>query len=540
MRFKEISNLLGYFLFIFSCVLVVPLGVAAYFDFFVEDALHSYPDSFYIFLLTLIVSTSLGAICKILGRGSHGNFFRKESILIVVLVWILTSVIGAMPFYFTKTLDSPLDALFESVSGFSTTGASIILQKKYDPLTGQEIPYKVASHDTFDSYTFLGTVAKYIDPFTGNLYEGFEAMPRPVLFWRSFIQWLGGIGVVFVFLALFPNISIGGKFLYQAEAHPALHESSDQEALRPRVAEVASYLWKIYLGLTLIEVLLLHFLSSDVPLFDAVCISLSNISTGGFAIHAENMAFYSEPITQWIIISFMLIGAMNFALYFYVLTGNIKKLWNLELLLFWIFVIVISFGVTIKLLPIDFLKDPIRAGCFQAISALTCTGFSTANYNLWPLPSLILMILAMYLGGMTGSTSGGIKTSRHIILFKSFKKKLEKIYRPNLIKPVKIGSTITDHSSKNTVFLFFWTIIVASVLSFLLYIIDGLDLLTALGLTGCNINNVGLTFNMPGPGNSCAFLSPFSKILSMILMLLGRLEFFTVFILLTPSFWKVK
>lgn len=540
MRFKVLSHLLSYFLFIFAIVLSIPLCVSIYFDFIVDKSIHPFPSSFSAFLFTIIITLCLASIFKIIGRHSQKRFFRRESLLMVFFVWIFISVLGAIPFYATQTIESPIDALFESVSGFTTTGSSIILPKKYDPKTGQEIDYVKKIPQTGKSFTYKGTIKDLTNPFTGKTLSGFEAIPRPILFWRSFIQWLGGIGVVFVFIAFFPGLALGGKLLYEAESHPVTDQGSAHEALKPRVKESSSYLWKIYLCMTVFEIILLYFTNPDMKLFDSVCISFSTLSTGGFAVHSQGMAYYTSPITQWIVIAFMLLGAINFGLYFQIIKGQFRKIFNVELLLFWVLVVLSSGLVIWQLSNALPTLETIRAGCFQTVSSMTCTGFYTKDYDFWPLSCQAIMIMVMFVGGMTGSTSGGIKTSRHIILFRSFKKQLELLYRPNLIKQVKIGKSSVEHNpgATNNVYVFFWIIVIVSSIASTIYIFNGLDIETAIGLTACSINNVGLAFRMAGPGNTCAFLPLFSKILTIILMLIGRLEFFVFFIIFTKSFWK--
>ncbi len=535
MRYKEISHLLSHFLFIFSGILVIPLLVTLYFDFAIPSSLHPFPSSFFAFFTTFAITLFFAVILKIIGQDATRRFYKRESLLIVIFIWIFVSILGAVPFYATKTIESPLDALFESVSGFSTTGSSIILPKKYDPISGQELSYVKKNEDRH--FLYKGTIKPFTNPYTGKILEGFDAISKPILFWRAFIQWLGGIGIVFVFVALFPGLGLGGKLLYESEAHPDL-VSESEHGLKPKSKVVASCLWKIYVALTLLEICLLYFTNSNVPLFDAICISFSTVSTGGFSIHPDSIGFYTFPLTQWIIIAFMIAGAVNFTLYYHLVCGRLKKLFSSEFLLFFSLLILCSALIFWKLLPTESLEKSLRNGTFQAVSALTCTGFSTENYDLWPFACQAIMMLAMFLGGMTGSTSGGIKTARHIILFRSFKKKLQQLYRPCLVQDIRVSSLGTSDPSKTSVFIFFWLIVSISAIGCTLFIFNGLDLNTAAGLTACSINNVGLTFKMAGPGNTCAFLPAFSKIVAMILMLLGRLEFFTLFIILTPSYWK--
>ncbi|PCI95865.1 potassium uptake system, Trk family protein [Candidatus Aerophobetes bacterium] len=541
MRYKEIAKLLSFYLYCLSAILLIPLCVSIYYDFIIEKHMHPYPSSFEAFAFTFGFTIILALVFHFTSRGTSKRFHRKEALFLVVLVWIFSTIIGALPFIITKTLENPIDAYFESVSGFTTTGSSVILPKKYDVQTGEEIPYVVRKAQSDEFYVYYGTINQVTNLFTNEDMRGFAAIAKPILFWRSFIQWLGGIGIIFLFITILPTLNIGGKFLYEAESHPEFSEGSYQENLRPRIKQTASYLWKIYVGLTLVETLLLYFTNTKITFFEAVLTSFSTVSTGGFSITESGIGGYnSHPITLWIIILFMICGAINFGMYFHLITGKFKKLLNVELALFFMFIVVTVGLVVWKLSSKHDFAYSFMQGSFQTISALTCTGFSTANYDIWPFPCQAIMLVVMYIGGMTGSTSGGIKTARHITLFRAFKQKMYLLFKPDMIKVLKLGDSPIDPKSLNNVFIFFWVLVIASVLGTLLMIFDGIDLETAIGLTSCTINNVGLTFRMAGPGNTCAFLPVFSKIVAIVWMFLGRLEFFAILILLTPSFWKTR
>ncbi len=534
MILRDLSRALSQILFFFSLVLIVPLGVAIYYDFIVDNISHFYPLSTPAFAWTLLISLVICLILYLYGRKSKGELRRRESILIVVLFWIFASALGSLPFIFSKTIENPLDALFETVSGVTTTGSSIIYPKAFDPQTHQEIQSHIPrSQSSAKNYYFYGTVNPIINPNTHAVLEGLHAIGRPILFWRSFIQWLGGLGITLIFIAVFPFLAMGGKFLAEAES-----SSPYRDPMTPRIKQTASNLWKIYLGLSLLEVILLLLTNAKMHLFDAVVITFSNISTGGFSIHNNSIGHYNHSVTEWIVMLFMICGAINFSLYFFLIKGKIKRLFHPELFLFLIFILLSCFLTSFKLFARLPFSDALRNGSFQAISSMTCTGFFTANYDLWPYASQAIMLFSMYIGGMTGSTAGGIKTARHLILFRAVKHKIESIFRPETIRSLKIGTQNISDTPLLTIFTFFWIVIVISALGILLLIFDGIDPETAFGLITCAVNNVGLSFRAAGPTATCAFLPPFSKCVLILWMLLGRLEFFAFLILCVRSFWK--
>ena len=472
---------------------------------------------------------------------------RRESILLVVLIWIISACVGALPFYLTKTLENPVDAYFETMSGFTTTGATTMYPKEYDN-TGEEVPIrKINEHVPEKTYSFYGTIKPVRDPVTkAVLHVGIEAVGKGVLFWRSFIQWLGGMGIVVLFLAVLPALTVGGKFLYQMEV-----PGPTKDTLVPRIRETASILWKLYLGFTILEIYLLIWTNPNMPLFDAFCITFSNLSTGGFTVRNANIGSYQNAHTEWVVLIFMFVGSTNFALYFQLIRRKLYRIYEPDFLFF----LCITFsGAIIVILSIIGHKQftltggegvynaasAIRDGAFQAVSAQTSTGFSTADYDRWPFAPQLVMLILMFVGGMAGSTAGGIKTSRIYILAKIVAHKVKEIFRPSDVRKLKIGKQEITEKTASTVLTFFTIVMLFTIIGTVALTFNGIDPESSVAVIICMLNNIGMSFRAAGPTESFAFLSGFAKILSTFWMLLGRLEFFALLLLLVPSFWKTE
>lgn len=542
----QIAKLLSKYLFFLSLALCLPLALAAYYEFLCEPQFHQQPHSTAAFFYSLLLCLALSGLFYLYGRKSQQQLFRREGILLVVLIWFITSLVSALPFYFSRTLASPLDAYFEAMSGLTTTGASMICPKAYNPSTGEEVPIHVTNvHVPEKTYVFWGTVEPVRDPATGLiLHAGVEAVSKAILFWRSLLQWIGGMGIVVIFLSVLPALGVGGKFLYQMETTGPI-----KEEISPRVRETASQLWKLYLFFTLVEIALLLWTNREMPFFDAVCISLSNISTGGFSVRNESIASYQSAATEWVVLLFMIVGSINFSLYFHAMRFKFFRIYVPD---FFLFLGVAAAGcivVSLFLLGhnqaeltggsgVYTLSSAFREGSFQALSMQTSTGFITANYDRWPFPPQMFMLILMFIGGMSGSTAGGMKTSRFYILYKIVLHRLESIYRPDSVRRLKIGSAEVDDKNALTVVAFFCIAAFFIITGAAALVLDGIDPETSLGLIACFINNVGAAFRAAGPTDSFAFLSPLSKILSIFWMLLGRLEFYVVLLLFLPSYWK--
>lgn len=548
MLYAEIARILSRYLCFLACTLCVPLAVAVYFQFGVPASAHPQPHTTGAFLGSIATCLLLAGGFFLWGRKGKGVLYRRESLLLVVVIWFISAFVGALPFYYSQTLSHPLDAYFEAMSGLTTTGATVMQAKEYSPLTGEELPIeRVISlfHET--EYRYYGTLSPVRDPVTGEEWlRGVEGVSRALLFWRSFMQWLGGMGIVVLFVAVLPALGVGGKMLYQAEV-----PGPTKDAVTPRVKETASWLWRVYMGLTLLEVVLLKAAEIQLPWFDAICLTFSNLSTGGFSVRNEGIAAYHSGALEWVVILFMLVGSTNFSLYFHCLRGRFFRLFEVEFLLYYASVILGALLVTWYVVgeTAFFLNgeervlgwwEGWRQGCFHLISAQTSTGFSTVNYDAWPFVVQVVLFIVMFVGSMSGSTGGGIKIIRHYMVFKIISHRIVRIFRPDTVRVFRVGQWEMDSNVAQTVLSFYLIVITLCVGGTLLLTMDGVDPETALGLNGCMVNNIGMAFRMAGPTESFAFLSPFGKVLSMIWMVLGRLEFFAVLVVLIPDFWKAR
>jgi trk/ktr system potassium uptake protein len=540
-HYRELSRIIGNYLLYFAIILCIPFSVSIYFDFFQSS---NYPTSSLEFLETIGACLVIATIFKLFGTKAKGQIFRRESILLVVVVWFITSIIAALPFYLTKTLEKPTDAYFEAMSGLTTTGSSVMYPKKYNE-KDEEIPIIISSpHVPNKSYTFFGTITPIRNKDGVIIKEGLEAVSRSVLFWRSFLQWLGGMGIVVMFLTVLPALGVGGKLLYQMEITGPI-----KEAVAPRIKETASLLWKLYLGLTLLEIILLKIVNIKMPFYDAICLTLSNISTGGFSINSQSVGFYNSAPTEWIVLIFMILGSINFGLYFHIIRLKFYRIYSPEFSLFISSLIIGCFLIAFFLYgnPIYFfgkdsstMHDTIRAAIFQSISAQTSTGFTTANYELWPFSTQMFMLILMYFGGMAGATCGGIKTTRFYILYKIIINIIEHIFRPDKVQKLKISKVEVDNSVAITSVAFFAVAILIAVFATILYTLNNVDPETSLGLSSCMLNNTGIAFRAASPTNSFAFLPDFSKLISCFWMVMGRLEFFAILLLFLPAFWRTS
>lgn len=546
MILRNVSKIVGLYFFAYTAALVVPLLLAIYYQFVVPEE-HPQPHTTAAFLISILITLCMAGGLYLYGRPVKVRIYRREGLAVVVLIWLLTPLVSALPFWISGTLKNPLAAYFEATSGLTTTGSTVMHPKKYDPATGREIPnVHVVKGEINTTYAFYGTIDPVREKGTNKiLYEGIEAVSKALLFWRAFIQWIGGLGIVVIFVAVLPILGAGGKVLYHAEVPGPVKES-----LTPRIKETAIHLWKIYTGLTVILVILLMATNSKMTSLDAITTAFTTLSTGGFSIRNASIAYYESATTEWIIMVFMLLGSINFSLYYYVIRGKIYRLYEPEFILF--IIIVISTCALASwqligaykhsLLPnldtVMTTHEAIRYGSFHVISAMTTTGYTLADYDHWPYVVQTILVIVMFVGGMSGSTAGGIKIMRLYILYRLAYFKTESLFKPKEVQIYKVGDKEMDNSSLIMVLCFFLVAISISVAGTFFYILDGIDPETSLGLVACMINCTGLTFRVGNPLESCAFLSNFGYSLSSALMILGRLEFFAILAVLAPSFWK--
>ena len=419
--------------------------------------------------------------------------------------------------------------------------------KEYNA-TGQEVPIvKTFPGKPPIEYVFYGTIKPVISPEGEVIATGLEAVPQSILFWRAFLQWIGGMGIVMLFLAILPALGVGGKVLYQAEMPGPM-----KEALTPRIRDTASLLWKLYLGLSLLEIALLMLTNFDMPFFDALCITFSNLSTGGFTVRNGGIGSYNSLSTEMVILAFMVLGSLNFVLYTYLLKRKFRRIFEPEFNVYIIWLLAIIGLVTWNLIgtpevllspnqtndgTFNFIES-LRYGSFQLISLQSSTGFATANFNNWPYATQVILLAVMFIGGMSGSTAGGIKVIRHTILARLSIHRIELMFRPQTVRTLRIGNSQIDSNRATTILTFFFIVMVLVLLGTFLLVSDGVDPQTALTVNGCMLNNIGAAFGMAGPTESFAFLSPFGQMLSILWMVMGRLEYFALLIIFVPDFWK--
>ena len=448
MNFYGVSRFLGRYLFYFCLILLIPLAVAILYDFFLTENLPFLPSTG-AFASTLGITLILSGLFFYVGKRGSSILHRRESILLAGSIWFLTAAVAALPFLFSRTLASPLDAYFEAISGLTTTGATVMCPKAYAEDGKQEIPLSIKNGEN-GFYHYYGTITPLRDPLTQEiLATGVEAIAKPILFWRCFLQWLGGMGIILLFIAVLPALAMGGRFLFETEL-----TGPNKEMLKPRIRETASMLWKIYFGLTCIQLILLLITNPAISFFDALALSLSTISTGGFCVKNAGIAAYNSAGTQWILIIFMILGSLNFTLYFHCIKGKIYRLYEPEFFVFLATLVFSGFAIFLTLLKTFPLPEALRFGFFHAISAQTSTGFSVTNEQAWPFSSLFILLMLVFVGGMSGSTCGGMKIARLYILYHLVANKIESIFRPDSVRCLRLGKKEIMDKNALTVLIF--------------------------------------------------------------------------------------
>lgn len=415
-------------------------------------------------------------------------FYLKEGCIATSLSWIFLSFFGCLPFCLTGEIPSFTDALFETISGFTTTGASIL--------------------------------------------DDVEALSHCSLFWRSFTHWIGGMGVLVFLLAIIPLSGGSNINLMRAESPgPSVGK------LVPKVKYTARILYLIYLGMTVVEIILL--LIGKMPLFDAVCTGFGTAGTGGFGIKNDSFGSYS-PYLQWIVTIFMILFGINFNAYYLIIFGKIRKALQMEEIRYYLLIIIVSVGIIFFniLETCTSAFEALTQSAFQVASIITTTGFSTTDFNMWASTSKIILVMLMFVGACAGSTGGGIKVSRFVILFKTVKKEFTSYIHPKSVKKIKMDDKPVEHEIIRTVNVYIVTFLVLFVLSVFLISFDDTDLVTGFTAVAATINNIGPGLEMVGPAENFGFFSHFSKYVLMFDMLAGRLELFPLLLLYHPTIWR--
>ena len=415
---------------------------------------------------------------------------KREGYLIVTLGWVIMSLFGALPFIFHGSISSFTDAFFETMSGFTTTGASILTD--------------------------------------------IESLPHGLLFWRSFTQWIGGMGIIVLSLAILPLLGIGGMQLYAAEV-PGI----TKDKLHPRVKETAKRLWVIYLIFTVAETVLL--MISGLNFFDAINHSFTTMATGGFSTKNASTAYFTSPFTQYIFVFFMFFAGMNFSLHYLAMHKNFSFFkTNDEFKFYLYFIILTAIFVTLIHLPhVDFHpEEAFRQSIFHVVSLVTTTGYVSSDYEYWAIFSRMIFFILLFIGGSAGSTGGGMKIVRHLLLFKNGFLELKRLIHPRAVIPVRLNGKSVSPEIISNVQAFFIIYILIFVLGSIILSLMGIDFITSVGAVATCIGNVGPGIGTVGPVANFNHLPDMSKWLLSFFMLLGRLELFTVLIIFTPYFWK--
>ncbi len=485
MKFSLIINVLTILLLIIAAFMLIPAGMALY---------YGESESFKAFIIPILALLPFAAVSIISTRKRLDKTLNpRDGFLLVTLAWVGASALGAVPFYLSGAIPSYTDAYFETMSGFTTTGASIL--------------------------------------------TAIEGLPYSILFWRSLTHWLGGMGIVVLTVAVFPLLGIGGMQLLKAEA-----PGPSVDKITPKITSTAKILWLIYLGLTVIETILL--MMGGMNLFDALTHTFGTMATGGFSPKNTSVGFYDSGWIDWVITIFMILAGMNFILYFKLLTGKIRDLLlDTEMKAYLGIFAAASIAITLSLLNngvYETFGKGLRFAAFQVASILTTTGYATTDFDLWPAFAKIVLFLMMFIGGSAGSTGGGIKVVRIVTLFKLASRELKRLIHPRGVFHLRLNKQVlrTDIISVITGFVFLY--MVSLLVTTTVVALGGYDILTSFSTALVTVGNIGPGFSMVGPTMNYAFFQDGIKWFLSLAMMMGRLEIYTVLVVLTPWFWKRK
>lgn len=480
MNLAMVRYILGYILQIEGALLLAPALVAFIYQ---EGTIQP-------LLITAFLAFALGLMLR-WHKPKNQIIYAKEGFAVVSAAWILLSAVGALPFWLSQEIPFYLDAFFETVSGFTTTGASIL--------------------------------------------PAVEDLSLSLVFWRSFAHWIGGMGVLVFALAIIPMADNRSMYLMRAEV-----PGPTAGKLVPRMKDTVKILYSIYLGMTILQIILLKL--AGMPWYDTLISTFGSAGTGGFSNRNLSIGAYQNGAYEWIIGIFMMLFGVNFNLYYFLLTKKFKDIWkNEELRLYLAIIALATIGITINLGGLkNNLSGSLRTSFFQVSSIITTTGYSSTDFNLWPAFSKTILILLMFFGASAGSTAGGIKISRILLIWRMIIRELKRLLHPRSVGVIKLeNKTVSEKTLQGvSIFILVYLIIFASSLVFLS--LDNVDFETNFTSVLTCLNNIGPGFSLVGPMGNFGFYSPLSKIILSLNMLLGRLEIFPLLLSLMPGFWKQK
>lgn len=476
-----LEAILGRLLTAYGLVMIIPLGIAVYCR---EPAQLA-------FFITIVITVGLGILMRLHGK-INGKMGVREGFAAVAGAWILASLFGALPYVFSGSIPNYIDAVFETTSGLTTTGASVLT----------------------------------------NL----EFFPRSILLWRSLTHWLGGMGIIVLFIVLLPNIGIGAVHLFNAEVPGPISEK-----VLPKIKDTALLLWSIYAGFTLLEVILLCL--AGMSFYDAVNHAFATMATGGFSTRTASVAAFDSVAIELIIVFFMIIAGANFNIFIYALRQRSLSVFKDTEFKYYFLIIVLTFLAVTGSLVFQQgtgLLPAMRQSVFQVVSIMTTTGFATADFDQWPGLAKLILFFLMFVGGSAGSTAGGIKVARLILLVKMGWAQLKQVIHPRLVVNIVVQDKVIDYYTLSMVGRFFFLFVLVFVCASLVLAGTGLEPFDAMAATIATLGNVGPGFGIVGPSVNYATITYFGKITLTLCMLLGRLELFTLLVLLQPEFWKSK
>lgn len=479
MNYGVVIKVLGNLLTVEALLMIPSLLVALFYN----------QDDKIAFLISILITGIVGFIMS-----RKDNYKRtikaKEGLTIVAFGWILASFFGSLPFIISGSIPSWIDAYFETVSGFTTTGATIV--------------------------------------------DNIETFSKGILFWRSFTHWIGGMGILVFTIAILPALGVGGFQIFKVESPGPM-----PDRIVPKVRDTAKILYITYFIMTLLEIVLLLF--GGMSLYDAAVHTFGTVGTGGFSIKSASVGAYDSSYIHIVISIFMILSGINFSLYYFLFKGNWKEVVQNEELKLYLGIIlssIILIGLNINSTIYKNIGLAFRDALFQVSSIITTTGYATTDFDKWPTFSKSILFLLMFVGGCAGSTGGGMKNMRILILFKLIKREISKIFHPRAVIPIRTGEHIIPNETVASITSFFVLYIFIFILGTVLISLEGIDLVSSSSAVASALGNIGPGFNLVGPTKTFSQFSPISKLLLSLFMLLGRLELFTIIALVVPRTWK--
>lgn len=480
MNRRMVLNTVGHIILAEAALLLLPAIVSVI---YMEKCLWA-------FLITIGIALSLGLLLKFTAKPDSKVIYAKEGFVIVTYAWLLMSAIGALPFVISGEIPHFIDAFFETVSGFTTTGASILTDV--------------------------------------------ESMSHGLLFWRSFTHWIGGMGVIVFVMAIIPNITDRSMNIMKAEVPgPTVGK------LVPKARDTAKILYLIYIALTLVMIVMLLF--GGMSLFDSIVHTFGTAGTGGFGIKATSIGEYT-PYCQWVITVFMLVFSVNFNIYYLVLLGKFKSVLKSTELWFFIGLVILSIAVITTNIRVSYttFEETLRHSSFQVATIISTTGYATTNFNTWPGLSKAILFMLMFIGGCAGSTAGGLKNARVVMLLKTIHRELKRMVHPRSVRAISMEDKRVDEQTLSGVTSYFAIYAICIMGIFVIISFEPFGIETNLSATVACFNNVGPGFGAVGPNGSYAEYTYFTKVVLSLAMLLGRLEIFPLILGINPTVWKKR